>query len=157
MSLCYPGTLVVMWNDRLFVFVEKVRRQACRPLKTSFVSWSILRLWRSKNFLRWRNKWYDHLVQIGHSTEDFPIVLLELIPSFFVRHISLAFFDQPTPFPHLTNVRWTFTIHIIGVCVLLPNILVFSNRVTDCTVGVAGFAIVVFILNLLATDFFFKF
>jgi hypothetical protein len=42
---------------------------------------------------------------------NFPNLTVRVPTSFLVMHISPAFFEQPTPFPHTPVVHGAFTIH----------------------------------------------
>jgi hypothetical protein len=47
--------------------------------------------------------------------------------SFIVMHISPAFFEQPTPFPHIPSVYCTFTLNF--------NNLPLNSTVADSNLG----------------------
>jgi len=57
--------------------------------------------------------------------------------SFFVIHISPAYFEQPTLFAHIAFINCTFSLHFNiqqSACEVSPDeFLAFKNRITDLT------------------------
>jgi len=132
-----------------------LKKLAAKPFiescTTSFVSWSLLRFWLAKSFLRWRNKW-SSLYQGGNCMEDawkFPIWPVQVMRMFRQQcHSYIVITSLNNQHNFLTFPLYTAPLpYISTICLQISTgwkILGFKIRITD---HVLGFSIFVFVFN----------
>jgi hypothetical protein len=132
------------WDQVNYTFVEKGRHQA--PQDNPAQRLLSLRMWPAKNILRLRNKWrtWSKSGDLSEGARKFPTWTVPVMRMYGRRRVITrcpAFFQQPTPFPHIPFVHCTYSVHFTTLLVDFrhTNISIeFKNRITNRISQVAG-------------------